>query len=709
MALAGSVLRATFMLALAGAADAAEPRPLLRDFLGINGDFNFPASTYQPLCRLARMYHSTTWDVDAPGDALNIPWCTNGVKWDRDTYGPWQAAGFTTDASIQVEGFTTGWSGTDAWCTAYGQGLAAFFGPSGSRPLITSMEIGNEPGTRIDTATFRMIFKNMAQGIRAGDPGVRILTPYVKVGAASDWNQDVRTTYADADILPLYDVLNVHTYPFAPARAFPDNNTFNQSYPEDPSLTWLDDVDAMVAWRDANAPGKEIWVTEYGYNAVTQTAIDDRSGWWLDSNWQSMSDLMQAQCLVRAAMALTGRGADRAYAFFYDDGDAADGPFGGAGLSRNGTPKMSFWAMQQVYELLGDYRLTRIVDKIAGDRCVYEFTRGDDANALVWVAWSPTGTRSDTKDGYTPRTAAVTLSGLPGTVQQVIGMATASGTAPSPAYTTGGSDISLTISESPVYIMMRVPSTNHLPAITTAEPAVLTCLEDASGNITLNASDSDGDALTWTVTTPGAHGTATLPGGTSTTATLGYQPDADLNGGDTCVITVDDGHGGSDAITVAVTITAVNDAPTFTVGPAVTVAADSGPQVIPGWVTAISAGPTDESGQSLAFTIVSDSNPVLFSTAPAVSADGVLSFTPEPGASGSASIGVRVSDDGGTAHGGIDASAVQTVSITVTAVPADPPSTAVDTGGGGGGGCGAGGALGAGFLLLGLRRRFRAR
>jgi hypothetical protein len=515
-------------------------------------------------------------------------------------------------------------------------------------------------------------------------------------------------TYPDADILPLYDVLNVHTYPFAPARAYPNDNTFNQSYPEDPTLTWLNEVDDMVAWRDAHAPGKEVWVTEYGYNAVTQTAIDHRSGWWLDSNWQSMSDIMQAQYLVRAVMALTERGVNRAYAFFYNDGDVADGPFGGSGLTRNGTPKMSFWAMKQVYVRLGDYRLTRIVAKTAGDRCVYEFTKGSDANALTWVVWSPTGTRSDTRAGYTQRTAAVTLTGLPGTVQQVIGMATTSGAAPSPAYTASGSQLSLTIGESPLYIVMSVPSANHVPAITTAKPAALACLEDASGTVALAASDSDGDALTWTVTTQGAKGTATLPGGTGTAKTLTYVPAANRNGGDSCIVTVADGHGSSDAITVGITITAVNDAPSFTIGPAVTVAVDSGPRTVAGWATALSSGPANESGQALAFTTVSDSNAALFSVAPTVSTGGTLTFTPAPGASGSASIGLRVSDNGGTANGGVDASAVQTVSITVRMAPAGASSGGSDSGGGGGG-CGLGGGLGLCLLLLGFRDRQRGR
>jgi hypothetical protein len=53
--------------------------------------------------------------------------------------------------------------------------------------------------------------------------------------------------------------------------------------------------------------------------------------------------------------------------------------------------------------------------------------------------------------------------------------------------------------------------------------------------------------------------------------------------------------------TVAVTVDAVNDAPSFTRGTNETVNEDSGAQSVPNWATAISAGPADENGQQLTF------------------------------------------------------------------------------------------------------------
>src|SRR5262249_47515391 len=58
---------------------------------------------------------------------------------------------------------------------------------------------------------------------------------------------------------------------------------------------------------------------------------------------------------------------------------------------------------------------------------------------------------------------------------------------------------------------------------------------------------------------------------------------------------------------------------------------------------------------------------------PAISASGVLTFTPAANANGTAIVNVTLQDDGGIANGGVDTSAPQTFTINVTAVN-DAPS-----------------------------------
>ncbi len=100
---------------------------------------------------------------------------------------------------------------------------------------------------------------------------------------------------------------------------------------------------------------------------------------------------------------------------------------------------------------------------------------------------------------------------------------------------------------------------------------------------------------------------------------------------------------------------------------AVTVLEDAGDQTVSGAVINVSAGPADESGQVVSFVVTNDNN-ALFSSQPAIAADGTLTFTPAANAFGSATVTVIAQDDGGTANGGVDTSAAQTFTLTVTPV-----------------------------------------
>jgi CSLREA domain-containing protein len=164
------------------------------------------------------------------------------------------------------------------------------------------------------------------------------------------------------------------------------------------------------------------------------------------------------------------------------------------------------------------------------------------------------------------------------------------------------------------------------------------------------------------------------------TGTLTYTPAPNANGSATVSVVLKDNggtaNGGVDtsaAQTFVITVNAVNDAPSFTKGANQTVNEDAGAQTINNWATAISAGPADESSQTLTFQIVSNTNPTLFSAVPTISSTGTLTYTPAADANGSATIAVNLKDNGGTANGGVDTSTSQSFTITVNAVN-DAPS-----------------------------------
>jgi hypothetical protein len=154
--------------------------------------------------------------------------------------------------------------------------------------------------------------------------------------------------------------------------------------------------------------------------------------------------------------------------------------------------------------------------------------------------------------------------------------------------------------------------------------------------------------------------------------TLTYTPAANANGSATVTVQLHDtggtANGGVDTSasqTFTINVTAMNDAPSFTKGADQSVSQDGGAQTVAGWATAISAGAADESSQTLNF-IVTNNNNALFSTQPAISATGTLTYTPAAGATGSATVTVQLHDNGGTLNGGVDTSASQTFTITIT-------------------------------------------
>ncbi len=145
-------------------------------------------------------------------------------------------------------------------------------------------------------------------------------------------------------------------------------------------------------------------------------------------------------------------------------------------------------------------------------------------------------------------------------------------------------------------------------------------------------------------------------------------PLTNFNGVDAFEFIVSDDSSNSVVLNVDITVMPVNDPPSFAKGGNFRLPQSAGPQVVPGWATEISAGPNNESDQLVTFQVAND-NHALFSTPPAIGADGTLTFTPAPGASGSAMVTVTAHDNGGTADGGVDTSAPQTFAIGLNIPP----------------------------------------
>ena len=195
-----------------------------------------------------------------------------------------------------------------------------------------------------------------------------------------------------------------------------------------------------------------------------------------------------------------------------------------------------------------------------------------------------------------------------------------------------------------------------------------------------NDSDPDGDAPLQAQSAGGVmHGTLIL--GADGSFTFTPEPDYNSPPGDQAQFQYQavDPTGALTTQTVDIYVNNVNDAPSFTLGGDRTSLEDGGEEFVGGWVTDISAGPPDEAGQVLTFTLT-PADPSLFEVPPAIDpGTGAFTYTPVPDANGSTEVSVVLSDDGGVEDGGDDTSATQTFTVTIEPVNDEPFLVGNDT------------------------------
>ena len=200
-------------------------------------------------------------------------------------------------------------------------------------------------------------------------------------------------------------------------------------------------------------------------------------------------------------------------------------------------------------------------------------------------------------------------------------------------------------------------------------------LVPASTGVLFHATDPQALPLSAVLVVGPTHGIVNL----AADGSFGYIPTADYSGTDSFTYMAYDSALDSNIGTVNLTIAAfVNHVPSFSAGANQSVNENAGTQTVTSWATAISAGPSNESGQHLNFQISTD-NDSLFATGGLPSIDpttGTLTYTPATNAFGIAHVALKLHDDGGTANNGQDTSAAQNFIITVNFVNHPPSFTA---------------------------------
>ena len=179
----------------------------------------------------------------------------------------------------------------------------------------------------------------------------------------------------------------------------------------------------------------------------------------------------------------------------------------------------------------------------------------------------------------------------------------------------------------------------------------------ASINVRANDTDVDGDAVSVSSVTQGAHGAVSDNGD----GTLTYTPAANYHGADAFTYTVSDGHGGTAAATVNVTVSPVNDGPVANADAAAT---DEDTPVS----VDVRANDADVDGDNLTVSAVTQGA----HGAAAITDNGAgVTYTPAPDYVGADSFTYTVSDG----HGG-----TSTASVSVTVRDTTAPALAVPGG-----------------------------
>lgn len=353
----------------------ATERPLMRDFIGLNvHTVQFKPDLYAPVTRVLRNYHPLKWDVGTDTSAkLEFPFAKNRVNWET-LYGGWKKAGYTTHASVLFDDIEArDWKNIEADARNYGEAFATSFGG-----LLDAVEIGNEPG-KYDDETYRKLFIAMASGLRAGSPGIRIATCAANLGPSGRYSKSMDIFSARKD---LWDIINIHTY--AEAEPWP---TWRRSFPEDPATKWIENITHVAKWRDANAKDKQLWVTEFGYDAGTKPPPTTGDF----SKWVSSTEEQQAMWTVRSFLILPRLGVDRAHVYFFNDSDEPK-LHASSGITRNFKPKPVFHSLAWLQRSLGEYRFSRVDREAPPGECFcYEFTHANQPGKRVLAAWLPSG------------------------------------------------------------------------------------------------------------------------------------------------------------------------------------------------------------------------------------------------------------------------------------------------------------------------------
>ncbi len=361
----------------------------------------------------ARNYHFMNWDMLDPDDPVDfdqmaegcpIPGCCEDYEcgdcppldcwldWDVE-YQAWVDAGLMVQATLQFDlSLNFGLKWEEAWdkpytsAYNYGYSFARHFGPTFGNGLVRIIEVGNEPWF-YDASIYREILAGMTTGAKAADAAVAVfpcaLQAYDPAAETTPelgypvFRNYMGTRITEA-IAPYLDGINIHNYSFIKTKT----GERIAVHPEHPGSEF-NGIRSAVRFRDNNMPGKEIFLSEWGWdsNSANEDCVHS----------ECVSDEAAAIYTARGTMIAHRHNLDRATCFFYANEDKPSSLFTRSGLTEskdnNYKIKKNFIALESLVGILGDYHF---IDAYQENESGYIYEYGNaDGTVTHLVAWLP--------------------------------------------------------------------------------------------------------------------------------------------------------------------------------------------------------------------------------------------------------------------------------------------------------------------------------
>jgi hypothetical protein len=341
------------------------------------------------------------------------------------------ASGQTRSTGLDVVQYIEDWNEQDAWWIL-----------PNNQPVFTPDVYAAMASADYDGDQGRMA---KTLGVKNADPTMKMVMGGLSGQGAklTDWEKGVEA-YIDGirawaaqhrgGSFPA-DVINLHHYDFGPNKAAVS-----------PETDGVKDVMSLLAkYRDTNLPGKELWITEFGYDT------DPTSPLHAPAIGGNSAAIVQGQWLVRTYLALLAAGFDRAFLYVSrDDGCTSNcstqfETSGVMGPKGDWTPKPAYYFIATMRSRLASYAW--LGEKQSGNSNVMVYALKDPSSSKgAYVVWAPTST-AQVVTGYSLSVGAATNATIVKLADKQMN-GTESSASPS------GGTVKVDVSETPTIVMV---------------------------------------------------------------------------------------------------------------------------------------------------------------------------------------------------------------------------------------------------------------